>query len=77
VDFDCVIDEDDHAAVLAFIGGCQVEPCPCEGGNGFGPGEGLSIERYALALAALEPELTSEQTALAWQWFFEVYYQYH
>jgi hypothetical protein len=55
VNFDCIINEDDHAAVLDYIENCEVDPCPCEGGSSFAsaPDEGLSIERYMLALAAL------------------------
>jgi hypothetical protein len=79
VNFDCIINEDDHAAVLDYIENCEVDPCPCEGGSSFAsaPGEGLSIERYMLALAALEPELTTEQAQRAWESFFNLYYQYH
>jgi hypothetical protein len=77
VNFDCAVDEDDYDAVFGVIANCESEPCPCEGGDSFTSGDGPSIEDYALALASLEPELTSEQMALAWEWFFEEYYQYN
>jgi hypothetical protein len=49
------------------------DPCPCEGGNGFAGGGGLSLEAFVAMLEAHSANLSQEEIAEGWVRFLVHY----